>query len=177
MNTFPKRSRPESGLIGLLVPVILLTLAGGAALLSAVVINSENQHTINTLTNPEATSAELNQVTDQQIQNARNNIKDQLNVATQYVQLGTAPLPGDTGATGFAVDAANSIVTPAVVDYTSDPSSSWNKNNGANRPTTGTAPVNPATVPDPEPVNSDELSQQLVNDFFTTCRDAGSRGQ
>lgn len=174
MNAITRWIRSDSGIIGILVPVILLTLAGGAALLSAVIVNGENQHTINILTNPEVTQQQLDTVSTQDIQNARNNINTQLDLATNFVSLGTAPLPGEHGAAGALSEIAVGTVEPEVIKYVSDPSSSWNTNNGADRPTTGTAPVDPTTVPDPEPVDPDALAELLVGEFFT-CREAGSQ--
>lgn len=169
MNAMTRWIQPDRGLIGILVPVILLTLAGGAAFLSAVIVNAENQHTINVLTNPDATQQELNTVTDQDINNARNNIKNQADLATGFVSLGTAPLPGEHGAPAALAEVRAGIIQPAVVNYMSDPSSSWNKNNGTERPTTGTAPVDPTTVPDPDPVDSSTLANLLFADFVAGC--------
>jgi hypothetical protein len=169
MNAVTKRIRSDAGIIGIVVPVMLLTLAGGAALLSAAITNAENNRTIRILTDPEATQQQLDTVSDQDITNARNNFKNQADLATGFVSLGTAPLPGEHGAPAALSEVASGIVQPTVVNYVSDPSSSWNTNNGADRPTEGTAPVDPTTVPDPEPVDPEVLSEILFDDFFI-CR-------
>ncbi len=164
MKTVSERIRSNSGLIGIMVSVMLLTLAGGAAFLSAVITNSENQRTFDILTDTDATQDELNSVSDQDIRNVRNNLNDQLGLATNFISLGTAPLPGNTGPAGLLTEAANGVVAPAVVNYVTDPGSSWNRNDGADRPDTGTAPVDPDSVTDPDPVDD-----ALIDQIFLGC--------
>ena len=131
----------ERGCVVILIPVGLALLGMATGLISVLLTNADNQHTLRALT--DETMREP--VTDQQIKNLRNSLHDNAEILTGFASLGTAPLvEGESSlqvAGNVLVAIANDPVRPEVVKYMSDPASSWNRNGGAARPSEGTNPT------------------------------------
>ncbi|MCP4284110.1 MAG: hypothetical protein GY792_06620 [Gammaproteobacteria bacterium] len=133
------------GFIGIIVAVGIFALAGTAGFLSVVINSGNNRRTMEVLADPEATTAELESISDQDIRNLRNDLADNFGLASGFAGgLGTPTLPGGGSTAELAGNALEeqirNIVNPAVVDYLSNPESSWNRDGGANRPGEGTVP-------------------------------------
>ena len=149
-------SRPSRNK-GFLGSLIFIGIASAAAVgiplalatLSIVINSNNNRQTANVLMDPDATQAELSSISDQDVRNLRNDLRDNFTFATLGASLATAAIPG-TGAQqveGNALLATEAIVNQIptlaseATNYFSDPDSSWNRNNGADRPNEGTVPT------------------------------------
>lgn len=134
------------GFIGIFVTVGLFGIGLAAGIFSVAVNNAEDLHTMRALTEDPPTTP----VTDQQIANARHAFDRNAQILTGFTSLGTAPLIEGRSSAEVAgsalVQLANDPIRPAVADYLSDPSSRWNRNGGADRPTRGTTPTG-GTIP------------------------------
>lgn len=133
-------------IIQIVVPVLLLAGALTAGALIVVFRDANDRHTANTLTNPDATQADLDSVSDQDMRHLHNSVNDQLNIATGFAGLGTAPLPGGETSAEVAVrgmqDLATGFAIPGYVENRMrDPDSSFNRDGGADRPNGGTTPT------------------------------------
>jgi len=131
-------------LLAIGVAVGLIALGGAAAGLSVVLNSHNNRQTANILTDPEATTQQLESISDQDLRNLRNDLRDNMELSTLYTGVGTTTLPGGGSTARVAANALEeqirTAVSPAVIDYMSDPESSWNRNGGSERPSEGTVP-------------------------------------
>lgn len=153
--------RGEIGLLGIFaVTAIIAGTALAAGIYSAVINSGQNRKTLDILSNPDATQQQLGTISDQDLQNLSNDLNNNAKLLTNFVALGTTPIPGGgTSADVAARTMADLVVSgpddlpgtlPNLVKYFSNPDSSWNRNNGANRPAGGTAPtggIPPSDVP------------------------------
>jgi hypothetical protein len=160
-----RRRRRQAGFIGIIVGVGLFALAGTAAILSVVINSGNNQRTLDILSDPDATQAQLDTISDQDVRNLRNDLADNAGLLTGFSSLGTPTLPSGDSAAQVAANALDeqirNVAEPAVVNYMSDPGSSWNRNGGADRPSEGTLPSG-GLPPDEVPGGTGDVRITLV---------------
>jgi len=140
-----RRPSRERGLVGILVAVGIFALAGTAGFLSVVINSHNNRQTLEILADPEATTEQLESISDQDMRNLQNDLPDNLGLSSGFVGgLGTPTLPGGGSTAEIAANALEeqirNVVSPAAIDYMSNPDSSWNRNGGSDRPSEGTVP-------------------------------------
>jgi hypothetical protein len=150
----PRRAAAGTrGFIVVIVAVGLFALAGTAGFLSVVINSHNNRVTLDRLTSDDATEIALVTSNDQDLlmQDAVQNPT----LLTGFASLGTPVLPNNDApakVVGAAImEAGLSYGSGPVIDYQSDPSSSWNTAEGAHRPAEGTAPTGGVIPPPPEP--------------------------